>query len=378
MKPLKENQIGIMSVVHEGRPPFGLQTYFFEDMVKSVNIDPKVMFFFSLLEWEEGKERVSGFNFIDNKWVETEDKLPEIIYDRAFSKEEKDKHKLERIRNYLTSRKKKILNPLKLTNLLNDKVKFHEFLLSNKIATLQYFPFSKLTDVDFLENLNTKSVYVKPIYGSKGEGIYKIEKEDEEMFLLHHGNLVTPFDSYPPLLGLLLDEIPDQDRYFVQEEAQIQKHENAPFDIRVLVQNYGNEYAVTGKAVRIGRKYSITSNLNSGGYALPIEELEKFFHLNYEYSLKEIHEKIEDLCLSCCNVLKDEFGDFCEIGFDVLITKDRGPIILEANAKPSRWVFVKIADYLESIEKDNSYYLDRRKETVSVPMKYAEFLLSNQ
>ncbi|MEM9545015.1 MAG: YheC/YheD family protein [Bacteroidota bacterium] len=376
MKSLEPNAIGIMSVIHEGRPPFGLQTYFFEDMVKSVGINANAFFFFSPLNWKEGEKSVPGYNYIQDKWEETEHKIPDIIYDRAFSKEKNDKLYLKKVRRYLSASKKIVLNPLGLTNLLNNKVQFQDFLQEHYISTLRTFSFSNLEEAHFLDSLMTKSVYVKPIFGSKGEGIYKVEKEDEDTYLLHHDDDVIPFESYPPLVRLLLEKIEHGENYFIQEEAQIQLYGNAPFDIRVLVQNYGNDYKVTGKAVRIGKKYGITSNLNSGGHALPIEGLASFFEENYSLTLNELHEKIDDLCMNCCDELRKEYGEFCEIGFDVLITKDRGQVILEANAKPSRWVFVKMADYLESVGKDNSYYLDRRKETVSVPMKYAAFLLS--
>ena len=91
--------------------------------------------------------------------------------------------------------------------------------------------------------------------------------------------------------------------------------------------------------------------------------------------IDELITSIDTLCLQCSDVLKQEYGDFCEIGYDVLLTKDKGPVILEGNAKPSRWVFVKMADYLEELGKDNSYYLKRRQETVSAPMIYADYLV---
>ena len=121
----------------------------------------------------------------------------------------------------------------------------------------------------------------------------------------------------------------------------------------------------------------MTSNLNAGGSALPFAEMDEFFSEAYDRNAQSLEDEIDALCLHCAEVLKKEFGDFCEIGFDVLITKDLGPIIIEGNAKPSRWVFVKIADYLKEKGEDNSYYIDRRNETVSVPMKYAKYILKD-
>ncbi len=377
-KCANENQIGVMSVVHEGRKPFGMQTYFFEDMVKSIDLDKSKIFFFSPIDWRYGVIEVPGYNFIGNRWVKTKSTIPEIIYDRAFSKDEGQKLHMESFRNYLKESNRNILNPFELAELLNNKIEFHAFLQNHNIPTLCTFPFRAIKDSGFFDRIDASKVYVKPTFGSKGEGIFVIEKREETYLLFDHLGGVESFQDYLLLIAKLESEIQYQDRYFIQEEAKIELFEDSPFDIRVLVQNYGDDYIVTGKAVRIGKKFSMTSNLNSGGNAMPIEELDYFFHKEYMYSLEELHLNIEKLCLDCSEVLRREIGNFCEIGFDILITKDKGPIIIEGNAKPSRWVFVQIADYLESMGKNNSYYIDRRRETVSVPIIYASYLLKTK
>jgi hypothetical protein len=374
----KSNQIGVMSVVHEGRKPFGKQTYFFEDMCRSVENEDVEIFFFSPMNWKRGEKEVPGYYFVDNRWIAIQSAIPKIIYDRAFSNDEDQKAHLDRFRAYLKACGKSILNPLELADLLNNKVDFHRFLMKNNIPTLGTFPFTVLKNSKFFDTIGTSRVYVKPTFGSKGEGIFVIEKRENKYQLIDHLGAVELFKDYVLLREKLLLVVVFPDRYFVQEEAKIELLAERPFDIRVLVQNYGNDYKVTGMAVRAGLQKGITSNLNSGGDALPMEELDDFFISKYGYTQEVLRQKIEKLCLDCSEVLKRNVGDFCEIGFDILVTRDKGPIIIEGNAKPSRWVFVKMADYLENRGKDNSYYLERRKETVSVPMKYARYLITTQ
>ena len=373
---LKDNRIGIMSVVHEGRKPFGMQTYFFEDMVKSVPELEKDLFFFSPMECEDGKVIIKGYRFINHKWTDSIGTIPNIIYDRAFSKNEYQKTHIDEVRQALKNANKIILNPFGLADLLNNKIEFHKFLSKHNISTLGTYPGDLIKDEYIFDKIGISKIYLKPTFGSKGEGIFVIEKRKKDYLLFDNLGKKEAFIDYSILIETLLAEIDFLDNYFIQEEAKMHLFEGSPFDIRVLVQNFGNEYRVTGEAARIGQKHSITSNLNSGGNALPIEELSDFLDKNYMYSVEELRLNIEKLCLECSEVLRKEIGEFCEIGFDILITRDRGPIIIEGNAKPSRWVFVKIADYLKGIGKDNSYYLDRRKETVSVPIIYAVHLLN--
>ena len=373
MKNNNMGQIGIMSVAHEGRPPFGKQTYFFEDMVKYCGLNPERLFFFSPVEWNLEDELVCGYTFLNGKWKEIKREIPVILYDRAFSSDNDQKLHLEECRKVLLSSGHHFMNSLELTALLNNKHVFHDFLGRNGIPTILANPFKVMEDRHFLNSLNLQKIYIKPIFGSKGEGIYVIKKDSDGYLLFDDKGNVTPVRDYTLLIDILKGRIKTED-YFVQPAAEIEQIHDAPFDIRVLVQNYGDRYEVTGKAVRIGKKNSMTSNLNAGGGAIPISELKDFFIQNYDTTITDLESQIDKLCLECSEVLRNEYGEFCEIGFDVLITKDKGPIILEGNAKPSRWVFVKMADYLESQGKDNAYYLGRRKETVSVPMIYANYL----
>lgn len=377
-KSVIDNRIGIMSVVHEGRKPFGMQTYFFEDMVRYSGIEESRLFFFSPLDFCQGSDEIPGFKYVKGSWIEVMESIPKMVYDRAFSNDPNQKLVIDQFRLFLNDSNIFILNPFKLADLLNDKVEFHAFLQDHGIATLGTYPVSDILDNNIFDTIDGTRFYVKPTFGSKGEGIFVIAKEDKSYLLFDNTGNVSSFKSYIHLVSSLQDMIGPEERYFVQEAAKTQLLGSAPFDIRVLVQNYGKDYRVTGIAVRVGQKNSMTSNLNSGGHALPIEELSDFFYEEYKYTIEELQSTIEKLCLNCSEVLRNEIGEFCEIGFDILITKDNGPIIIEGNAKPSRWVFVKMADYLKSIGKDNSYYLDRRKETVSAPVLYANYLYQRE
>ncbi|MCK9911909.1 YheC/YheD family protein, partial [Microbacteriaceae bacterium K1510] len=68
-------------------------------------------------------------------------------------------------------------------------------------------------------------------------------------------------------------------RFIVQPYLALHTPEGAPYDVRVLVQKNGlGEWQTTGKAVRVGEKDGITSNLHGGGKAVPLSSfLAQFF-----------------------------------------------------------------------------------------------------
>jgi len=170
----------------------------------------------------------------------------------------------------------------------------------------------------------------------------------------------------------------EQDDFIVQEAAQIIPYQKRTWDIRCLVQNQNiNDYQAMGMGVRIGANNNITSNINSGGDARGVEHLEDFFLNEYNLSINEVKEKTQELCLQATQQLHKTFGSFLEIGFDILWTADKGAIILEANARPSRWSFVKIADYLRNLGEDASPYLNLRKQVTKTPLVYTQKLLEH-
>ncbi len=373
-----KSELGVMALENEEYFPFGKQVFFFEDMMDSFKGRKFDVFFFSPLEWQKGRSKLGGYKLIGKEWVKVKEQIPDIIYDRAFSKDNFQKSHIGNCRDFLAKSKRTILNPFGLVSILNNKVKFHQFLMDKNIPTLECYDFSVLENPSFFDSTPINRFYVKPTFGSKGEGIFVIEKQREQYILYDNIGKGKTYKSYTWLLKKLKSLIDTPDRYFVQLEAQINRYKDSPFDIRVLVQNYGDDYKVTGLGARIGIKKSMTSNLNAGGLALPLSDLESFFNKKYGTSVKVEENKIKKICIDCCKALKKEYGEFLEIGFDILCTRDKGPIIIEGNSKPSRWIFNVIADHLISLNESADYYKSLRKETVKVPLVFTDFLLKSR
>ncbi|MFK8101022.1 MAG: YheC/YheD family protein [Saprospiraceae bacterium] len=371
----KKIRLGVLSVENEAYFPYGKQIFFYEDMLRAYPAAPFEVFFFSPLDWKDGPQTVKGYQFKSGQWQAVTAEIPRLLYDRAFSKDAAEKLQLEKCRAKLLQAQHHFLNPLALVDLLNNKVDFHQFLQNQGIPTLAAYEFAHLPNQSVFETLATPRIYLKPTFGSKGEGIFVLEKTQDQYLIFDHLGEKTTYTSYTKFWKQVTQLIDHPSRYFVQAEAQIVRYQDAPFDVRVVVQNRCGTYKITGLGARIGQQHSMTSNLNAGGAALPLDELAAFFQAAYGTDAATQRERMEQICLQCSQRIAAQYGEFLEIGFDILCTRDQGPIIIEGNAKPSRWIFNVISDYLIAKGESGQQYTDLREASVRVPMEYAAYLL---
>lgn len=77
------------------------------------------------------------------------------------------------------------------------------------------------------------------------------------------------------------------------------------------------------------------------------------------------------MCLECSYKLHAKFGNFAEVGFDILLTLDRGPLVLEANSQPGRKIFKAIASLYEENSAEFLRYKELRRTSVRLPLIFA-------
>lgn len=370
-----KSELGVMAMKSPEYYPFGKSNFFFEEMLNSFPDREFEVFFFSPLSWSDGKKSIEGNKFVNGKWISAEEEIPDIIYDLANSKHIENKDAIIRCRAYLRSSGKRMLNPFGLSKLLRDKVAFHKFLLSHNIPTLDCFPVAELRQRMEKAVFKGKRFFLKPTYGENGKGIFVIEQQKNQFNLFDNLGQAQTFSSYGKLRAEISDLVENPAQYFIQEEADIIRYDGLTFDFRAFAQNDGHQFRLTGLGARTGRKQAMTANLKTGGKALPVAELNDFFVKEYGRTMKEEEELIRQICINACHAIKQGLGDFLEIGFDILSTR-KGPIIIEGNSKPNRWILTLISDYLADKDPEAmGYYQAQRAVTVRMPMLYTRHLL---
>jgi hypothetical protein len=373
MQPHKT--VGIAAIEQADWPPYGKQRFFFEDMVTACQ-DLAIVFFFFSPKDALLSNQIEGWVFVDGSWKRQLSTLPRIIYDRAFSAESEERKLLYDFRQWLKKEQYQVLNPVDLALMLDDKVAFHHYLHQNKIPTLEVLDFESLNN-ELIFNTNP-CYFIKPISGSGGLGIYVVKKSDSIWTLKDHLNEdCTPFDNLKELYTHL-SSILNPKKYFIQPKANIQNFEDAPIDLRVLIQNHGaGKFQISGMVLRQGQQFSNVSNLQSGGTALAFEELNGWIEEVLHFSSNSYLEKVKKISFDCCQQIERRYGEFAEIGLDFLLTTE-GPILMEGNARPSRWVFNVLADRFSDNPEKEAFFKNLRKESVRMPGVYALSLFEQE
>ena len=358
--------LGIAVVESSEHPPYGKQRFFFEDMIDAADQSPDI-FFFSPLDWQEGRDTVRGYRKTD-QWEEVEEALPDLIYDRSFSLKEQPHQQILRFRAFVEESGHRMLNPVKLARLLDDKLDFQRFLQAESFPTLltwdwnEWYPEAELHRHDV-------TYYLKPVEGAKGDGIYKLDVK------LGQATLVAGTQELSkkpwPLMYKHLPTLVGTKRYLVQQAANLKPFGNRSYDLRVIIQNGPDGLNLTGIGMRRGLPGSIVSNLHKDGDALSLKMAEEFLKKNFKLTAEDLQRKAMDLCLRCSYELEKIGGPFAEIGFDLLLLEDGNLVILEANTRPSRWMFMLMADAATTPEEAEVYRQMRAATTVA-PWYYAQ------
>ncbi|MFD0672955.1 YheC/YheD family protein [Cohnella sp. GCM10027633] len=274
------------------------------------------------------------------KWV----KFPHVIYDRCRIQ------KSYRFQQLLAFRKR-YGHLLFLNRPLRNKWTIYRTLA--KVSSFRnHLPLTKLyQSTEDVTSLLRKypTVYVKPINGTGGRGILRIDRRTDGSFLLqgrnHSRSIVKPRQvPAQSLPGAIRGWDMRGDRYIAQQGLNIKLPNGRVHDYRMLVQKNGSGvWEVTGCAGRIGPSGSITSNLHGGGQAASMNSLLRQW-VSGESTVAQIKATAETFGVNVARHLESTFGALCELALDLAIDRSGKIWLLEVNPKPSREVFSKAGE----------------------------------
>ena len=229
-------------------------------------------------------------------------------------------------------------------------------LLSTDSQLKKYLPetFQLKADKSLKLLLNKyPSLYLKPINGSFGRGIYKLEKTE-------NGNgyrLINKFGE-----ELLTDSMTKQKGNIVQRDVSFQ-HKGRNVDFRVIMQkNRKKQWKCNAFIARYGGYKRIYTN-DTASLQLGKATLIKAYKYSEEKA-KAIELEIIKVCKNACKVLDSSGRHYGDLGIDIIINKNHNIWIIEINN------FAQIHEIASLVNNAPELY----KEVVTAPLEYAKSL----
>jgi hypothetical protein len=203
-------------------------------------------------------------------------------------------------------------------------------------------PFSKQALKEMLDRFGM--VYVKPVNGTFGQGVIRVEKRagNERSYEFQSGVQKYRCPSFENLYRTL-KRAKQRKKYLIQQGIELLKYAKRRFDIRIMVQqNPDAVWETTGLIGRLAHPRKIVTNYHSGGTPMPIGKL-LGVHLDRRRR-KEYLARLTSLGTSVAAALQKKYPGLKEIGIDVAVDDRFVPWILEVNTKPDPFIFRKLPD----------------------------------
>ena len=249
------------------------------------------------------------------------------------------------------------------TNFFN-KLQFWQVCASNE-RIRGFIPLTKTySSVATLNEMITRfdTVYVKPVSGMKGIGIFMIAKDkDESLIVANHYNEKKRFNSVFNVKLYLDKEIGNQ-RYMIQQGIPT-RYKNKNVDFRLYFQkDKSKKWICQGSLGRVAKEESIVTNLNHISHLSDGEKAIKIvFNVNKQTASTILHSTIL-ICTEICEELDKRLGHYGDVALDVIIDETYKPWVLEVN----NLYGVKSLDILQDKET-----LNKLRTT---PLEYAKTL----
>ena len=330
--------VGIMAETgHDIYRPFNGQSNFLRELIMASRPLGEICYGFSPDSINFHSMTISGYTFINGVWKRGIFPMPDVVYPREGGYSSRHLQ----VRNKLKALGCKFINPP-----LIGKWQTHK-ILSQNLLMHQYIPDTRrLHNFSQIESMLERygAVYLKPINGSQGKNIIKVAR-------INNANLYKYYYQvkYQPREGTAngfkslqqsLRKLMGSHSYIVQRRLNLLRVGGNIADVRVLVQKDDTgQYTVTGKACRIGKKGSITSNISGGGSGQKLSGiLDRYFP--DQVTRDRIAGEINYLALEAAKELDANVAAIGELGIDIGIESSGKIWFIEANLKPARQVFV--------------------------------------
>jgi glutathione synthase/RimK-type ligase-like ATP-grasp enzyme len=219
-------------------------------------------------------------------------------------------------------------------------------VLLHSAALREYIPTTKLFSQENLLLMLTEygMVYVKPVNGTFGKGVMRVEKlkPASKGYKYQLNTTIRTFPTFA-LLHQSLNKKINGRRYLVQQGIDLLRHNKRRFDIRVMVQrNDSNHWEATGIIGRLAHPAKVVTNYHNGGTPMSFERLMSTHQSPTQKMVYAI--RLKQISLEIARELTQHYPGIKELGIDIAVDQQMKPWILEVNTRPDYFIFRKLED----------------------------------
>lgn len=332
--------VGILSAGFTKSPlrPLGKRSMMFAKYIESSKNVGAYSFIFGAhqIDWKD--ESILGYLYTKKGWQKVKSPFPHVLYNRLPNR------KVEKLDSF-----QHLMKELEESHHIPT---FNDRFLSKKdiIDALFHTPCRKhlpetiaspsIQDVVSILNRHG-TVFLKPINGSLGRGVFKLTySHEEKLFYARYldENNEKRLTKYASINTFFKHTFQHRDlsNYIVQQGIPLLHNHHLPIDFRVhMNKNEHGKWVFTAAAAKMAGRGSVTTHLKDGGTIQTTKEVES--HLNLPYS---INQKLKTAAQSISHELDQRLNGYMgELGYDFGIDKNGNVWLFEANSKPGRSIF---------------------------------------
>ncbi|WP_246938886.1 YheC/YheD family protein [Bacillus pinisoli] len=329
--------VGLLTEVRETEsgPHFGSIHDFAKELAVYCTQNHVLFYVFSLRAVHMDLLNIQGYTWNGETWQQCTVPTPHVVHNRIHSRKRERSESAESL--FLNLKEKQI--PFFNDHFLN-KWETHQHLVQHE-HLLPYLPETELLlTLDLLEKfvVTHDMVFIKPIHGSQGKKIIRIENKDNEYYLDYttfQSDMEKKYDHIRDLFKAIRPRLAKQTS-IIQQGIPLLTYEGRVLDFRFLCHmNHMNQWKVTSAVARISSPSEFVSNLARGGEIYKVGKVLKEL-LDTKTAL-DVNKMLHELALEVASSIgQSEEGLFGELGIDLALDHKGRPWIIEVNTKPSK------------------------------------------
>jgi glutathione synthase/RimK-type ligase-like ATP-grasp enzyme len=329
--------IGLLTETRETEngPSFGSVHDFAKELSVYCQENHVLFYVFSLKALNVNTLEVQGYIWNGEKWELTSVPIPHVVHNRIHSRKREKSATAEALFSLLQDKQIPFFND----HFLN-KWESHQHLVQHE-HLLPFLPETELLlNINQLENFLEKheKVFIKPIHGSQGKKIVRIEKADDYYLLDYttfNGEIEKKYDEIVELFQAIKPRLAKQ-ASIIQQGIKLLTYEDRILDFRFLCHmNHMNNWKVTSSVARISSPNEFVSNVARGGELQKVHKVLRDL-LDTKTAL-DVNKMLHELAVEVASLIgQSEEGLFGELGIDLALDQQAKPWMIEVNTKPSK------------------------------------------